>query len=229
MKIIIACRHGESYKNLKNLYGGKGNGLTDVGVTQVKELAKKLKELQKKSGLGVNIYKSCERVQINETADIVANELGVKDVKMHHNFCPIRLGVFDGMSRQKQLELYPNACEAHVKWEKGEIDITESECLVEGMQKASEYVDQMKEFIENLPDNGIYILCGTRSDMSCLHNIFKGNDPRQYKSYKYYDFTYAATTSVSMDENNKVLQHNFNGLNLNGEKDRNFVDKEKVK
>ena len=44
MKIIIACRHGESYKNLKNLYGGKGNGLTDVGVTQVKELAKSAKK-----------------------------------------------------------------------------------------------------------------------------------------------------------------------------------------
>ena len=46
-------------------------------------------------------------------------------------------------------------------------------------------------------------------DLICLAYtiFFKGNDPRQYKSYKYYDFTYAATTSVSMDENNKVLHH----------------------
>lgn len=116
------------------------------------------------------------------------------------------------MSRKKQQELYPTACEAHEKWERGEIDITESECLVEGLQKARDYYNQVKSFIDSLPDGGIYVLCGTRSDLSCIHNVFLQNDPDEYKGYKYYNFTYAGTTEVAYDSNNKVVQHRYSGI-----------------
>lgn len=212
MKLIIACRHGEAYKNLKNIYGGGGSGLTENGQKQATELSEKLKILVDTFACKPTIYKSCKRVQINETADIIKNVLGVDEVQMNEKFCPIRLGVFDGMSRDKQLELYPDACEAHSKWEKGLIDISESEKLVEGMQPAAEYYDQVSGFIQSLPKDQIHILVGTRSDLSCLKNVIKGQSPRDYMQYKYYNSDYCEMVIGLVQDNGKIKPLSYEEL-----------------
>ena len=198
MKIIIACRHGEAYKNRRNIYGGKGDGLTPEGVVQIEELCKQLQAVVAKNPLPSSLYKSCERVQINESANLIAQNLNIAQVQTDPQFRPIRLGVFDGMSREKQLELYPSACEAHEKWEQGLIDITESESLVEGMQPALEYYNQVRGFLSNLPDNTINILMGTRSDLSCLENVFNNQSPAVPMQYRYNKFNYAEATACVM-------------------------------
>ncbi|MBQ9280346.1 MAG: histidine phosphatase family protein [Clostridia bacterium] len=191
MKVIIACRHGEALKNLKNIYGGNGSALTNRGVKQVEELASNIAKVVEYLQFPVQIYQSCDRIHVQESAEILRKKLGVTEIQKDPEFKPIRLGVFDGMSREKQLELYPEACQAHQAWEAGLIDITESERLVEGAQPALEYYEQVKGFLDRLPDKGIYILFGTRSDNMCLYNIFKGQSPAEYKRYQYYDFDYA--------------------------------------
>ena len=193
MKVVIACRHGEAYKNLKNIYGGLGSGLTENGKKQVGNVADDILKVVNFLHLPVHIYRSCNRVHVEESSQILGKKLGVDEIEMNSEFKPIRLGVFDGMSREKQLQLYPEACEAHQKWEKGLIDITESERLVEGAQPALEYYNQVKGFIDGLPDGGIYILLGTRSDAACIYNIFKDQTPAEYMRYKYYNFDYAET------------------------------------
>ena len=205
MKIVLGCRHGEALKNLKNVYGGDGSALTEVGVNQVKVIAENIKMMQQKLGLPVKLYISCNRIHIVESAKIMQNILNIKTINQDSDFKPIRLGVFDGMSRQKQEELYPNACEAHKKWEQGLIDIKESECLVEGMQPASDYVKQMIRFLNKLEDGHIHILVGTRSDMSCLENIFNNQSPDRYMEYKYYDFKYTQMTMAKI-ENDKIIK-----------------------
>ena len=204
MKLIIACRHGEAFKNLKNIYGGGGSGLTENGQKQASELAKKLKYLVDTFGCKPTIYRSCDRVQIIETAEVIKNALNVAEVQKHEKFRPIELGVFNGMSREKQLQLYPDACEAHAKWEKGLIDITESEKLVEGMQPAAEYFDQVSDFIKSLPKDQIHILVGTRSDLSCLKNVIKGQSPRDYMQYKYYNSDYCEMVIGLVQDNGKI-------------------------
>lgn len=202
MKVVIACRHGEAYKNLKNIYGGAGSGLTENGKMQVEKMARDILKVDNFVHLPVHIYKSCDRIHVDESAQIIGRRLGVSEIKTDPEFKPIRLGVFDGMSREKQLQLYPEACEAHQKWEKGLIDITESERLIEGAQPALEYYNQLKGFIDSLPDGGLYVLLGTRSDMACISNIFKGQTPAEHMKYKYYNFDYAES-QILMEHNNQ--------------------------
>ena len=61
----------------------------------------------------------------------------------------------------------------------------------------------MKTFVENLDEQYLHILIGTRSDMSCLLNIFKGNNPNIKMSYKYYPFDYAQTM-IAVENSNKT-------------------------
>lgn len=70
MKKLIVIRHGESYKNLKNIDGGKGTTLTEQGKTQV---LKKCELLISNSVVDDNsiMYVSTDRIQILETASII--------------------------------------------------------------------------------------------------------------------------------------------------------------
>lgn len=166
---------------------------------------------QKLPNLTVNLYKSCDRVHIEETAEIIKKQLKIPAILTNEKFKPIRLGVFDGMSRQKQMELYPEACIAHEKWEKGLIDIKVYEYLIDGMQPAQDYYDQVKGFIHELPDHSINILVGTRSDLSCLKNVFNQQTPEDYMAYKYYNFDYTQTLSAVSDNISiKETDLNFN-------------------
>ena len=49
------------------------------------------------------------------------------------------------------------------------------------------------------------LLVGTRSDMSCLENIFNNQSPDRYMEYKYYDFKYTQMT-MSKIENDKIIK-----------------------
>ncbi len=191
MRVVLTCRHGEAYKNLKNIYGGKGSALTDEGIKQVEAMSEKIYELVSYLGLPTRIFRSCDRIHVVESSDILRNRLGLSEVEKDPGFTPIRLGVFDGMSKEKQEELYPEARKALEMWQNGLIDIKESEVKREGAQSALEYYNQMKDFVDRLPDNGIYVLFGTRSDALCMLNVFKGQSPAVDMAYKHYDFGYA--------------------------------------
>lgn len=202
MKIILACRHGEAFKNLKGIYGGRGSYLTQTGVSQVKIFAEKLNKLQKEKHMPIDIYISCLRTHVVESAKIIAQHLGLDGkILTDPNFKPIRLGVFDGMSRENQLRLYPDACKAHELWEKGLLDIKDSEKLVDGMQPAKEYYEQVKKFLTNLEENKIHVLIGTRSDLSCMKNISLGQDPSNHMAYKNYSFDYMECLELKIDKN----------------------------
>lgn len=204
MKYIIGCRHGEANKNLKGIYGGNGSSLTENGISQIQNFAKEIAPFIKEINLPINIYASGDRVQIVESSEILKQIFGLDVVNKSTLYRPIRLGVFDGMSREKQLSLYPDACKAHEKWEQGLIDVSESEKLVEGMQTAKDYFNQISTFLHYISDNTINILVGTRSDLSCLENIIRGQNPEKYKAYKYYPFNYAQSTIAKMDKNDKI-------------------------
>ena len=95
MKYLITCRHGESYKNLQDISGGLGAGLTENGVKQVEASAEQIAQMiEKCPNLNVVMYRSSDRVQLVETAQIIYDRICV-EFKKHEKYVPIRLGVFD--------------------------------------------------------------------------------------------------------------------------------------
>lgn len=202
MKIVIGCRHGQALKNLKNVYGGEGSLLTETGTKQVEEFAKKLNQLKTVFDLPINLYVSTDRIHLIESANIIKNELGLREFLFDEDYSPINLGAFNGISRNDQKILYPQASEAHKQWEKGIIDVGEFECLVEGMQTASSYMKNFSKFLSNLPDDTISILLGTRSDLICFKNIVNHQSADEFMGYKFYDIDFMEniTATIMNDE-----------------------------
>ena len=182
MKIVVCMRHGEAYKNLKNIDGGTGSGLTERGIQQVRGALDELQRLKEKYNLRVKVFVSCKRPQIVESGSRVAKKMGVKELSTDERFKPIRLGSFNGLTKEEQQKKYPDALVALKQWENGEADITEAERLIPDMQKSAEYFQQVKGFIDSLDDDCISILIGTRSDLSCVINVL--NENVQYKCNK---------------------------------------------
>ena len=210
MKYIVTCRHGESLKNLQDISGGKGAGLTERGISQVKSSAIELEKMIKKSPeLQVVMYRSSDRVQLVETAEIITDAIGVSCQK-DSKYVPIRLGVFDGMSGKKQRELYPVWAQEMQEWNDGTRDIMDVH--VEGMQNPGEHVNGIIEFINELPDNTLAIIVGTRSDISALKNIAKGNHPWKKDTYRFISTDYAELNGFGIETNKKINMGSSEGI-----------------
>lgn len=227
MKYIITCRHGESLKNLQDISGGLGAGLTERGVRQVESSAECLTNLIEKAGKAVNVvmYRSSDRVQLVETAEIISKNIGV-ECRKHEKYVPIRLGVFDGMSGRKQRELYPTWAQEMQEWNDGTRDIMDVH--VEGMQNPGEHVNGIISAINDLPDDTIIILVGTRSDLSAFKNIAKGNHPWKKDSYRFFSTDYAELDGYAVDGQIKMgdatsITHQYNYNPTKGESENERV------
>lgn len=197
MAYIITIRHGESYKNIKNIDGGLGEKLTPTGTQQVTLAAGLLKKvLDTLPAKKVKIFRSCNRTQILQTAEILGDVLGVEPQR-DERFAPIRLGVFSGMSRAKQLELYPTSARQMDEWVEGTRDIMDVH--VEGMQDPREHVDGIIDFLRSMADDEVIILVGTRSDISAIKNIAKGNHPAIRDSYRFFPTDFAEIQVASLN------------------------------
>lgn len=203
MAYIITLRHGESYKNIKNIDGGKGESLTETGFSQVESSAKTIKQiLEKLPHKNIKIFRSCDRTQITETTDILSDTLNVKN-EIDPRFAPIRLGVFSGMSKAKQYELYPTSAKEMDEWCNGERDIMNVH--VEGMQNPCDHVDKIIEFISSFNKDDVIILVGTRSDISAVKNIERGNHPALTNTYRFYPTEFAEVQVYSFENRENKL------------------------
>ena len=211
-KVIITIRHGKSLKNIQEVNGGDGADILNEGVNQVLNTARTILKMLKSCGqkVKISIYKSCERKQVHQTAYILSKILGVKEIKTHKGYAPIRLGALDGLTDEEQRKYYPIQQKAIELWCKGKGDIRASEFGVPGLQTAKDYTEQLKWFlddIENHDEAEIIILVGTRSDMSALQNVLTGNDP-DMGEYKYYSHGYAQATMYYSGESFTITSEN---------------------
>lgn len=208
MKRIIALRHAESIKNLDGIYGGGGKKLTQEGIENIKLLNRKLQEeYDIKNQLNVKIYTSCNRVHVIDTCRQIAEFIGIIKIDMNELYSPINLGKFDGLSKEEQREKYPEAVIALEKWNLGVGDI--NDFVVEELESASSHSKRIKAFLNKLDDNGIYILVGTRSDISALKNVVFGNNPEVYMEYKYYETEYLCGVYFEMYDNETICNIKF--------------------
>ncbi|HAN10034.1 MAG TPA: hypothetical protein DCP90_05390 [Clostridiales bacterium] len=189
MKKIIFFRHGESYKNATDITGGNGAPLTPNGKNQVNDISTRLNTILEDSQEKINIYMSCNRVQVQETANIIKENLGITDqINMSSDYRPWKLGVFDSLSAELRKSRYPEAYEKSRLWLSGNLDVKSARAP--GMEDIVTYYDMINGFIEQLPDNEIYIMVGVRSDLEAFINIFNNGSPREEMKYKHYDTTY---------------------------------------
>ncbi len=206
MRYLITIRHGESFKNLKDISGGLGEGLTENGINQVKNSATQIATfLRTKKNYKVLGYRSCDRQQLVETSEIIESITGIKFNK-DERYVPIKLGVFNGMSSKKQRELYPKAAQEMQEWNDGIRDIMDVH--VEGMQDSGEHVNKIIDFLKSFPDNSIIILVGTRSDISAVKNIERGNHPWVKNTFRFFPTGYAEMSCIKYNVSDKGITFN---------------------
>ncbi|MBD3304152.1 hypothetical protein GF343_03335 [Candidatus Woesearchaeota archaeon] len=101
MKIYL-IRHGETTGDIEDRYGGDyEDHLTEKGKQQSKELSQKLK------GKGIEIVYHSPRIRATETANIIAQALGldkeiVQDLRERNAY-----GILTGLTKKEALEKYP--------------------------------------------------------------------------------------------------------------------------
>lgn len=208
MKRVIALRHAESIKNLEDVYGGNGKKLTPQGVASIEILNEKLqKEYNLKNKSNVRIYTSCNRVHVIDTCKKIADFIGINKIYTDKLYSPINLGVFDGLSKSEQKRLYPEAVCALERWNLGIGDI--NDFVVDGLESASNHSLRIKTFLESLEDDILYILIGTRSDISAIKNVAFGNRAEVYMEYKYYSTEYLCGIYFDIDDSKNICNVKF--------------------
>lgn len=208
MKRIIALRHAESIKNLEDIYGGNGKKLTQNGINSIKVLNEKLqKQYNIKNRSNVEIYTSCRRVHVEQTCRKIADFIGIDKIYTDNLYSPINLGAFNGLSKDEQKILYPEAVKALERWNLGIGDINDFK--VDGLESASSHFQRIKAFLSNLQDEKMYILIGTRSDITAIKNIAFGNNPEVYMEYKYYNTEYLCGIYFEIYNNHNVYNINL--------------------
>ncbi|MEA2029914.1 MAG: histidine phosphatase family protein [Campylobacterota bacterium] len=117
MSNIILLRHGQTAWNVQNRYQGQLNSdLTHLGKAQALNNAQKLKTLE----LDWNTIKlfSSPLGRAQQTAQILAKELGKKEIIYDKRLAEFSYGLFQGKTRQECARDYPDILKAREanKW-----------------------------------------------------------------------------------------------------------------
>jgi len=135
MKILF-IRHGESVDDMENRYGGSADfDLTEKGRKQISESAKKISSLDEK----FEIVLSSPLKRALQSAEIIANELGIKmDVFEYLKERNLN-GVLTGLVRSEAKKKYPEVVATHNRWE-----------YVDGSERAEDFKTRVKNAIKYL-------------------------------------------------------------------------------
>lgn len=182
--IYSFIRHAESKKNLKDITGGEGEQLTEIGLKQVNELINKIK---KYSYFGDYQLCSSDIIQAKETASLLGDALNIKNTVIHE-LNPASMGVINGLSSKQIREMYPELCNQLEKWKNKEIEAVELN--IPGMEKPKDFYKRVVSYINN-NDNGKWniIIC-TRSLMVLIYNLTHNHLPIKGGDYKHQDIAH---------------------------------------
>lgn len=157
MKIFL-IRHGETTSDVDNLFGGDyDDHLTEKGIEQSKELAKKL------VGCGIQIIFSSSRIRAKETANILKSHLNcyieiVDDIRERNNY-----GILTGMNRDEAQAKYMELVE-RLKNYRDTIESAESYDDFEyRVQKGFQYIANLSYNTVAIVTHGGPIRCLMRS------------------------------------------------------------------
>jgi valyl-tRNA synthetase len=151
---IIFVRHGESLGNEQNVYEGQlDNPLTKKGLQQAKDTAGTLKNIKSATIISSDLQRA------KQTAEIIAEHLGIKETSFHPEFREVKGGKFEGATRKKDFPLLIRI-------------LTEG-----GGEKLEEVVERAKkawEIIEAHKSDGPVIIVGHNSFLPVIKAVQEG-------------------------------------------------------
>lgn len=176
---IILIRHAESTKNLKDIHGGKGEDLTEKGISQCHQVAEFFKNNLDLSRL--RIFASTS-IHTRLTADIICKDLNLK-LEKPFDFKPLYLGIADGLSREELNKIDPVSAALLDSWRRKEIEI--KQLKVPNMEHYMDFWKRGESLIINLPRDYDSVMVCSNSLFILLANYLMGNHPETTDRYRH--------------------------------------------
>jgi len=185
MSWILLIRHVESYKNIRDEHGGKGDKLTIYGHNQIERILTSIKFIQNtfllENKCKFNGIWCSEIIQINETATLLGNFLSLQK-HFDDRIRSLNLGLLSGLSKKDALKRHPKVANDLEKWRQDKLEIIdliipEAEIFQDFYQRGQDFIN----YISNTKLNPIII--GSRSILILLLNILLSRDPYKKKQY----------------------------------------------
>lgn len=191
--VYTFIRHAESSKNLKDITGGKGEKLTELGKKQVGELVERIKKID--CSRECQLFSS-DIVQAKETACLLGNALNIESIVINE-LNPADMGVISGLSTDQILKNYPVIYNQLRRWKDKELEAVDLN--IPGMEKPIDFYNRIVSFVKSI-DNGKWnIIVCTRSLMVLIYNIVHNHLPYKGGGYKHQDIAHCNMVSFTRD------------------------------
>lgn len=197
---IILIRHAQSLKNLKNIHGGKGESLTELGRKQASDLADRL------SKIGVSYDNATiaapQNIQAKETQEIISEKLNLPRYNIS-DFRPLYLGIVHGLSNELVADKYPQISDLLFKWRNKELEICD--LLIPQMENVFEFYNRGIKVLDKLNKGKYNIFIATNSLYILLLNILFGNTCIKGGGYKHFDIPNCGVTMFNEISDRKFI------------------------
>ena len=175
---IMIVRHAEAYKNLNEIIGGIGTGLSYKGYKQINDFYEKNKAFFLNKN--INIY-STRKQQLFATAYELNKNIKGK-MHIYDYIHPLNMGVFNGVTESYAKTMYPESYKLLTKWRDKSIDI--SMLKIPEMGSYNDFWEEGKLFVKYINNNSVNIVICSTSVFILLANIMLGRNIYKKNEYK---------------------------------------------
>ena len=205
---IYIIRHGESTKNVNNLFGDESMmfNLTPKGVSDTKRLATKIASTILKASNSYSFFSSPD-VRSTATANILTTTLNT-NFKIINSLLPIYAGKLKGMSEDKAEIYYPKLMKAKKLYREGKLDgylisYPNGESVIEFQDRV---VLDFKNIL-SISSNDLFLITH-QSVITALLNFFYSTLDG-YNYYYYFKLDLSSLTKILITDNKiNVIQIN---------------------
>lgn len=205
--IFVFVRHAESKKNIRDITGGIGEPLTELGLQQAEAFAYKLlSRIDKKKQV---ILYSSDIIQAKQTADKIAAAFSV-EVRISTGLAPAGLGIAGGLSGKKIEKQYPDISKRLNAWRNQEIEAVDLN--IPDMETPEQFWVRIMNFLSENANCSINIVVCTRSVMVLVANLVAGNKPQKGGGYKHISIKHCAPIAFeykSCNQNKQAASNSF--------------------
>lgn len=179
---LTLLRHAKSLKNVQHRHGGLGSGLIAEAEDHAIAVARKLSTWSTQ----FSSIHCAPRPQCSETADLVANQLGI-NVVQNNELRPVHLGVIDGLSDSEVSKDHPQAARSMREWRDGRCEVWELK--VPAMEDPEEFYERGVALVSSFEADGeSLVIVATRSTLTLLASILLGRSPVPGGNYRYIEW-----------------------------------------
>ena len=205
---IYLIRHGESTKNVNNLFGDENAifSLTEKGVADTKTLANNIASIISKNSNPYDFYSSPD-IRSTTTANILTVPLSA-DFQIIHSLQPICAGKLSGISEEKADIDYPELMRTKKLYREGKLDgYLISYPNGESVKDFQDRVVSDFKNILSINSNDLFLVTH-QSVITALLSFFY-SELKGYKYYYYFKLDLSSLTKVLITDNKfNIMQIN---------------------